>query len=381
MRKELSRQSSSYEVMDATATPKTSRVICTDSLCQQSENCNDDIFDDESDEKENEEIEESGDDGYLEDDILDGYDEKVIEKLNKEAIESILANLVDDSDDEHVESSEMECDYSGKATSLQQESASSSNSSSGDSSFTSPSALRTPISSRPTRMDLALERVGKEGALKYMGTAPLLSLSTIKKHVWVERLLTRWCEKVERRVWPLEWNVVRGFVLFCGKEYKYSLTSIVHVIVHSIKRMSIERRSRKLNKKTVAAMDDAICFLRYDKEVKKMGKEREPALLLDEERVISFVPNVLDSKEMEAAMYLMSVQTGARAITLSSVLLSDIVRVMSSNESGKLLVTLRYNRTKGSSNWNHEITIEGQEEEGKSTDAVYWLSAYLQKKK
>ncbi|KAH7818782.1 uncharacterized protein MONOS_15150 [Monocercomonoides exilis] len=366
--------------MDATATPKTSRVICPDSLCQQSENCNDDIFDDESDEKENEEIEESSDDGYLEDDIPDGNDEKEIEKLNKEAIESILANLVDDGDDEHVESSEMECDYSGKAASLQQESESSSNSSSGDSSFTSPSTYRTPISSRPTRMDLALERVGKEGALKYMGTAPLWSLSTIKKHVWVERLLTRWCEKVERRVWPLEWDVARGFVLFCGKECKYSLTSIIHVIVPSIKRMSIEKRNRKLNKRTKAAINEAIHSLKYDKEVKKRGKEREPALLKDVERIVTFMPKTLDSKEMEAALYLMSVQTGARAITLSSVLLSDIVRVMSSNESGKLLVTLRYNRTKGSSNWNHEITIEGQEEEEKPTDAVYWLSKYLQKR-
>ncbi|KAH7819462.1 uncharacterized protein MONOS_7124 [Monocercomonoides exilis] len=73
---------------------------------------------------------------------------------------------------------------------------------------------------------------------------------------------------------------------------------------------------------------------------------------------------------MEASLYLVPVQTGARSITLSSVKLEDIARVKKSEENGKLLCTLRYTRTKRSSHWDQEVTVEGIEEEEKEGDAV-----------
>ncbi|KAH7818156.1 uncharacterized protein MONOS_3954 [Monocercomonoides exilis] len=82
---------------------------------------------------------------------------------------------------------------------------------------------------------------------------------------------------------------------------------------------------------------------------------------------------------MEASLYLIAVQTGARAITVSSMLLSDIMRVTISEETKKILCTLRYNRTKGSSTWGHEVTIEGDEEKEDDGDAVFWFSKYLKK--
>lgn len=50
---------------------------------------------------------------------------------------------------------------------------------------------------------------------------------------------------------------------------------------------------------------------------------------------------------------MVAVNTGARAITLANVHL------------------FRYNRTKGSANWRHEVTIEGLEEEESGDDPVY----------
>eukprot|EP00770_Monocercomonoides_exilis_P016141 MONOS_16092.1-p1 / transcript=MONOS_16092.1 / gene=MONOS_16092 / organism=Monocercomonoides_exilis_PA203 / gene_product=unspecified product / transcript_product=unspecified product / location=Mono_scaffold01500:6236-7742(+) / protein_length=451 / sequence_SO=supercontig / SO=protein_coding / is_pseudo=false len=299
--------------VDVVMTPTMTRVFVDTyktQLPEEQKTCgkkdDDESEDTAEDDSEGDLMEPYDDSEYLEDEIVE-EDDNEIDELDNESINQILANISEECDDHR------ECvacvDKQYNKSDIPSNSCMPSGSNSTENENDLKKSKNNSQFKRPTRMDVALERVGKEGAMKYLSTAPLWSISTVKKHAWVGRLLERWCEKVERKVWPLEWNVARGFVLFCGKECKYSLTSIVHVIVPSIKRMSIEKRSRKLNKKTVAAMNDAIRFLRYDKEVKKRGKEREPALLLDVERVISFIPNVLDSKEMEAAMYLMSVQT------------------------------------------------------------------------
>ncbi|KAH7832791.1 uncharacterized protein MONOS_16905 [Monocercomonoides exilis] len=232
---------------------------------------------------------------------------------------------------------------------------------------------------RPTRMDLAAKRVGKEKALQYMKPSPLWSDATIRKHAWVQRLLQTWSKLVECPIWPLHPLVAKGFILFCGKECFYSLTSIVHVITPSIKRINIEKMGKKINSKTNAAINEAIRNLRNDKEVNKKGKEREPALISDVARIVHNLPDELESKYLEASLYLIGVQTGARAITLSSLKMSDIKRVIQSKETNKLLVTLCYNRTKGSSHWNHHVTIEGEEESRSDDDAVYWFSLHLKK--
>ncbi|KAH7820171.1 uncharacterized protein MONOS_17883 [Monocercomonoides exilis] len=83
---------------------------------------------------------------------------------------------------------------------------------------------------------------------------------------------------------------------------------------------------------------------------------------------------------MEASLHFVAVHTGAPAITLANVHLSDIKRIIKSEKTKKFLCTLRYNRTKGSANWRHEVTIEGLEEEESGDDPVYWLSAYLRKR-
>ncbi|KAH7825931.1 uncharacterized protein MONOS_9832 [Monocercomonoides exilis] len=231
-----------------------------------------------------------------------------------------------------------------------------------------------------TRMDFAVEKVGKEKAKKYMEIHTIWSEATKKKFEWVDNLLHAYAKLVEKEPWPLRSNVARGFVLFCGKECQYPLTSIAFVIVPSLKRINLATRKKKLNKKTLQAMRDAMTCLRFNRNVLKKGKGKEPALIWDVQRIVQAIPHHLKSREMEISLFLVAVHTGARAVTLANVLYSDITRIVVSKMTKKLLVTLRYNRAKGRVGWGHEVTIEGSEEEENYQDPVYWLSAYLKSK-
>eukprot|EP00770_Monocercomonoides_exilis_P009878 MONOS_9831.1-p1 / transcript=MONOS_9831.1 / gene=MONOS_9831 / organism=Monocercomonoides_exilis_PA203 / gene_product=unspecified product / transcript_product=unspecified product / location=Mono_scaffold00420:46972-47337(+) / protein_length=122 / sequence_SO=supercontig / SO=protein_coding / is_pseudo=false len=100
--------------------------------------------------------------------------------------------------------------------------------------------------------------------------------------------------------------------------------------------MNIAKRGKKLNKQTIAAMNDGIRFLRTHKDVKVKVKERDPALIQDEKRIIHFIPIHFKHKEMEASLFLIGVQAGVRSITVSNMILSDIVRVTISEETKKI---------------------------------------------
>ncbi|KAH7815281.1 uncharacterized protein MONOS_14072 [Monocercomonoides exilis] len=232
----------------------------------------------------------------------------------------------------------------------------------------------------PTRMDEAVSRVSKEKAKKYLNVESIWSDATKQKHSWVNRLLTIWAEKVEIEPWPLHHEAARGFVLFCGKECHYPLSSIRYVIIPSLKRINIIKRGKRLSSNTYHSLKDAVRCLKYSSEVEKTVTKKEPAVLQDVKRIVHFIPNTMLDKALESSLFLVAVHTGARAITLSSVKLSDIKQVVRSKFTNKLLCTIQFNRTKASHNWGHKVTIEGNEDEENDEDPVYWLSLYVYQK-
>ncbi|KAH7827572.1 uncharacterized protein MONOS_17261 [Monocercomonoides exilis] len=229
-------------------------------------------------------------------------------------------------------------------------------------------------------MDEAVSRVSKEKAKKYLNVESIWSDATKQKHSWVNRLLTIWAEKVEIEPWPLHHEAARGFVLFCGKECHYPLSSIRYVIIPSLKRINIIKRGKRLSSNTYHSLKDAVRCLKYSSEVEKTVTKKEPAVLQDVKRIVHFIPNTMLDKALESSLFLVAVHTGARAITLSSVKLSDIKQVVRSKFTNKLLCTIQFNRTKASHNWGHKVTIEGNEDEENDEDPVYWLSLYVYQK-
>ncbi|KAH7829794.1 uncharacterized protein MONOS_16643 [Monocercomonoides exilis] len=117
---------------------------------------------------------------------------------------------------------------------------------------------------------------------------------------------------------------------------------------------------------------------RVDKNVKPDGKGKEPCLLMDVERIIAFTDDLLPTKAMEASLWLVAVSTGARAITASNVLLSDIGSVILSDNGTTYLLKIKFRVTKGDPYWNHDVTLEGMLDEKSNTDPVYWINQHLQ---
>ena len=116
-----------------------------------------------------------------------------------------------------------------------------------------------------------------------------------------------------------------------------------------------------------------------------MGKDA--AIFSDVVHIINCTENI-PSKAAEASCWLFAVSTGARAVTCSNILLSDIVQVTPSslnnnnnnnNSSLHLLVQIRERVTKGNSNWNHTVTLEGDVHNSSDNNFVYWLERHLKK--
>jgi len=85
-----------------------------------------------------------------------------------------------------------------------------------------------------------------------------------------------------------------------------------------------------------------------------------------------------DKKYRDASLFCISFCTGARAITCSEVRLGDI-RLCHIDTQGNSQVCITYNRTKGRSDWNHPVTLEGNIHVPSSGhDPVYYLNMYLQ---
>ena len=72
----------------------------------------------------------------------------------------------------------------------------------------------------------------------------------------------------------------------------------------------------------------------------------------------------------------MFVFTGARAITMNNVLISDIIKVRI-NEKGTL-IQINYRVTKGISNWNHVVSFNDGTDE-RDDNFIYWFSKHIKK--
>ena len=98
-----------------------------------------------------------------------------------------------------------------------------------------------PSTSRSLRMDGALENIGNERLEELFAVGARYSESTLKKHIWVEKLYVGFAKVAEFEPWPLEPRSAAGFIRFLGLEAKYAVGSIEDVVIPSLKRMHKEK--------------------------------------------------------------------------------------------------------------------------------------------
>lgn len=179
---------------------------------------------------------------------------------------------------------------------------------------------------------------------------------------------------LERRSAPL----ILGFINVLAKEAVYDLATIESVILPALKHLMITHGGERMSVELTKKIRLAIKQLRTHDGVRfaNSGPTNNPCTIYDIRVIISRTPDGFLDKELEASLWLISVSTGARAVTVSNVYVVDIVHVQVL-ASGLCRVVIVYNVTKGCRKWNHRVTIEGFLDRRSDTNPIYWLDRYL----
>lgn len=233
------------------------------------------------------------------------------------------------------------------------------------------------FSSRSSRLTEKLASMSKDQIKATLNPERIFPESTKKKWRWVLRLYEEYYTAAEANGFPITAGVVNGFVSMLIRECSYAPESIRCVVLPCLKHLNREVTGTEVNSsewKSILIFAAQI-IKTHPRESSSDGKD--PAFYSDVIRIIDHMPSVYCDKAREAAAYLLSLYTGARAITISSMTLSDIVRVVKSEGKENLLIQMRFNVTKGNRNWGHVVTLSGSPKEEKTENVVYWLEKYL----
>ncbi|KAH7816080.1 uncharacterized protein MONOS_7746 [Monocercomonoides exilis] len=184
---------------------------------------------------------------------------------------------------------------------------------------------------------LDLLRTMTEEQLNEMDVAgPIYSENTLRKHEYVEDIYITYCN-------------MRGIPAFPLDTRNASEESISKVL-----------REGRLNK-----------------TVKKDGIGKEHFLMIKVERVISNSNDQHPLKALESSLWLVTISTGARAVSIENVQLRDIGAHINSESGETLILKINFRVTKGNPHRNHTISLEGTLDDRADTNVLFWLNQHL----
>jgi hypothetical protein len=239
---------------------------------------------------------------------------------------------------------------------------------------------RPPMPSRWTLMDEALTRITPQQSDQLFQEGARYSEATLLKHKWVRRLYEGFTFSYTADPWPLDCKMAAAFIRFCGIHASYSVNSIEDVILPSLKRIHEEETNTKISIELGQYLSNAMRDVRRTKKSSMKTCGRDAAIGKDVERIVSLTPDTHIEKASEASAWLCALYTGARAITITSVLLMDIIAVFkldNQEHTDRVIVRIRYTRTKGLCAWNHVVSIEGRMKTPGVMDFVFFLNKHL----
>lgn len=227
------------------------------------------------------------------------------------------------------------------------------------------------------RITNALSAISHERFVQMADTGARYSPSTLKKHDWVIKMYEAFSERASIDAWPLHGVNVAWFIRFLGLEAKYAVSSIEDVIMPSLKRLHIEHCNEAPSTEVVQYMSQALKDVKHSKAQLKGSEGKEPAIYPDVKRIIEATPHGVITKAEEACLWLLSLSTGARAVTCFNVNIGDIQNVIKKPNSNCILIQVLFRVTKGNPAWNHMVTLEGHPSYNSSTNIAYWLQRHL----
>ncbi len=164
-----------------------------------------------------------------------------------------------------------------------------------------------------TRSEIALSKLTSERLQSLLSSSVRYSESTLKKHAWVTKLYEGFCKTIDHEPWPLESAYVSGFIRFLGLDAKYAIGSLEDVIIPSLKRIHYEKTSKPLNNEISQYMSQALKDVKNSKTHLRSTEGKEPAIVLDIQRIIECTPAGIPTKAEEASLWLTALSTGVIA--------------------------------------------------------------------
>jgi hypothetical protein len=230
--------------------------------------------------------------------------------------------------------------------------------------------------SRPTLLDNALEKITEEESKQLFVLGARYSDSTLKKHKWVKGLYEGFALAHDINAWPIEGKTAAAFIRFCGLYACYSCNSIEDVIVPSLKRIDEELTGANISTEVAQYMANALRDIKHSKKSSSLKNSKDAAISKDIERIIRLTPDHHVEKASEASAWLCALYTGARAITITNVKLQNIIGVHKL-EGNKIIIRIRFTRTKGREAWDHVVSIEGDLENTGHNNFVQFFNRHL----
>ncbi|KAH7818577.1 uncharacterized protein MONOS_14930 [Monocercomonoides exilis] len=201
--------------------------------------------------------------------------------------------------------------------------------------------------------------------------------STLEKHAYVEQVYATFCEQRRISMYPLNKTNASAFLRFLYRSRCYVRSTIENVFACSLKRIEIMRTGSPISDEVEHAIAQVLREGRNDKNAKGDGKGKEPCILSDVERIIDRTNDQSPTKAMEASLWLVAINTGARAITVSNVLIGDIGALITSESGETQILKIKFRITKANQNWNHTVSIEGTLDQRDNLNCLYWLNQHL----
>ncbi|KAH7815124.1 uncharacterized protein MONOS_3458 [Monocercomonoides exilis] len=242
--------------------------------------------------------------------------------------------------------------------------------------------VSTPISNRSVNEFDTIKKIrsmSEDELNSFEEPGAVYSESTLKKHAWVQKVYDAFCEMKDMNGFPLDEKNITSFLRFCYRSRIYTRDTVENVFACSLKRINTEITGQRLTEEVRDAISLVIKEGRVDKGVKPNGCGKEPCLLKDVERIVENTSDLHPDKAMEASLWLTAVSTGARAVTMCNVLLSDIGVILDAVGKDTKVLKMKFRVTKGNIRWNHDVTLEGNLEERTNTNVLYWLNEHLKK--
>ncbi len=207
-----------------------------------------------------------------------------------------------------------------------------------------------------------------------------LAEETQKLDAKYSRLYLQFCERVGIRPFPLNSINLIGFMTFMSETYKVS--SLYHSVWPSLRRLNKSRTGRSISK---SVLED---FSRYRKGLAARERQTMPGIdVVDDTSCVPFSTvmfmiqvsiDQIRENAQHAVIILFGALTGARACSVSSIRVGDIISVRRMAEVAYEVV-IRIRRTKGTSTAKQDFTFTGNllRDSTVNRNIIYWLDRYL----